>query len=95
MDNSGNTDRYTWRTVNGTLYYDHWDIQGADWVGPYNTTSRGYSYINQSHLLETLSVIDVIINTYKDNSVVIGIEPGKGLWERTNQFDCRCNLTSE
>lgn len=82
MDNSGNTDRYTWRTVNATntteqmVYYDHWDIQGADWVGTYNTSSRGYPFVNHTHLLQTLGVIDVMINTYKNNNVVIGIEPG-------------------
>jgi len=51
-------------------------MRGGDWVGIFNNDWGAYESINQEHIIDTLTVIDAIIDKYKDNAVIIGLEPG-------------------
>ena len=79
LDNSGDTSHYRWignYSSSGAAIYEHWTMRGGDWVGIFNNNWGVYESINQEYIIDTLKVIDTIIEKYKDNAAVIGLEPG-------------------
>lgn len=82
LDNSGDTGHYRWignLTSAGAAVYEHWLQRGGDWAGPFNVISATYDSIDSVGILNSLHVINVIVDRYKDNPVVMGIEPSKEL----------------
>jgi glucan 1,3-beta-glucosidase len=83
LDNSGDTGHLKWiqgREGNNTvpiLRYEHWRMRGGDWAGEFDSTSQSYLSLNESHILDTLEVIHRIALRFRDNSVVVGLEPGE------------------
>lgn len=80
LDNSGDTGHYRWvgnKTHNGAALYEHWTMRGADWVGSFNTVTNSYTTIDITHMLDTLRVISIIVDKFKDHPVVMGVEPGE------------------
>jgi len=83
LDNSGDTGDYTWgpsvRNAHGRpeSYYRHWDIRGGNWIGNFNLTTHSYDTFNKTNVEESLELIGIIVERYKHDLVVIGLEPGK------------------
>ncbi len=46
-------------------------------AGYFNTTSKEYTSINSTNILASLQVVDLIVERYRNNEVVVGITPGK------------------
>ncbi len=53
----------------------HWDIREANWIGRYNLTSNEYDFIYHDNIARSLEVISAIVEQFKDNPFVIGLEP--------------------
>ena len=86
LDNSGDTKYYRWLGTKSTLgaaVYQHWEIRGAAWLGNYDLESESYLDLNATNFFHGLKVIDTIIDMYKDNPVVWGIEPVNEPWDKT------------
>jgi glucan 1,3-beta-glucosidase len=80
LDNSGDTRHYKWigsLSTMGAAYYDHWSMRGGDWAGEFDTQLNTIESIDYFNIIDTLKVINVIVDRFKDNDVVIGIEPGR------------------
>ena len=83
LDNSGDTGNYTWGqsvdTTNGRREsnYHHWDIRGGNWIGNFNLTTHSYDTFNKTNVEESLKLIAIIVDRYKTDPVVVGLEPGK------------------
>ena len=78
MDNSGDTSHYEWVTnasSSGVTTYNHWNIRGADWIGKFNHVTKQHESVNNTNFIHSVQVVHNIIEMYKDNPVVIGIEP--------------------
>ena len=86
LDNSGDTGDYDWfrsgTALNGRResFYRHWDIRGGNWAGQFNVTTHKYDSFNKSHIDESLHLVDLILDRYRNNSVVIGLEPLNEPW---------------
>jgi len=83
LDNSGDTSHYRWvgnYSHDGAAMYDHWDIRGADWLGPFSAVTGTYDSVNDSHVIDTIKVVNIIVDRYKHNPVVMGIEPLNEPW---------------
>jgi glucan 1,3-beta-glucosidase len=79
LDNSGITDKLQW---SGNSSFKHWDLREGDWVGHFNLTSHSYSDVNKENLMHGLQVVQNIVDIYKQNPTVIGIEPGMNIYPR-------------
>jgi glucan 1,3-beta-glucosidase len=82
LDNSGDTGRYTWignLTSSGAAIYEHWLQRGGDWAGTYNPSTQSYETINSDGILDSLKVVNAIIDRYASHPAVAGIEPSKFL----------------
>eukprot|EP01038_Epipyxis_sp_PR26KG_P009311 gene9311-12547_t len=80
LDNSGDTSHFRWVDSvlddgSSSLSYEHWTMRGGDWIGQFNTTTKTYQTLNSSNFIHSVSVVNIIVDMYKDNPVVIGIEP--------------------
>ena len=69
----------------GAARYEHWDMRGGDWVGEFNNANNSYENIDSANILESLRVVNAIVDRYKDSPVVIGLEPGT-LWGRLHVY---------
>jgi glucan 1,3-beta-glucosidase len=79
LDNSGVTANIEWIGVasrDNVTRYRHWDIRAGNWAGTFNTTSRIYDSINMTNIAYSLAVIAKIVDTHKDDSSVVALEPG-------------------
>ena len=64
--------------------YRHWDIQSANWMGVYNATTKSYNQgININNINHGLEVVWEVVNRYKKNDVVVGLEPVNEPWWET------------
>jgi hypothetical protein len=52
-------------------------MRGGDWVGPFNVRNGTYDSIDSAAVLNSLAVVNAIVDRYQHNPVVMGIEPGK------------------
>lgn len=73
LDNSGSTLDLVWFSNSS---FEHWNLRSGDWVGHFNRTSQTYDSVSRENLLRSLRVIEQIVEKYKLNPTVIGIEPG-------------------
>lgn len=55
-------------------------MRGGDWVGHYNDTTHQYDSIDYENIQFTLTVVEKLINTHKDDLTVIGVEPLNEPW---------------
>lgn len=85
LDNSGVADQIQWYD-NSTFH--HWDLREGDWIGHFNLTSQSYSSVNKENLLHGLRVVKSIVDMYKHNPVVVGVEPGAHTLPSTSFFSC-------
>jgi glucan 1,3-beta-glucosidase len=77
-DNSGQARNVKWIQSNGTVArFEHYETIGAYWIGDYNITTRTYNSINQNNIKHSLEVVRRIVDMYKDEPAVVGLEPGK------------------
>jgi glucan 1,3-beta-glucosidase len=79
LDNGGHSMHVRWGfdEATGKTTFNHVDFRAANWLGEFNLTSKTYENINYGNINHTLEVIRRITMRYKDNPVVMGIEPGK------------------
>ena len=81
-DNSGQAQDVRWDTSHSPEYtsFDHWNIRAAHWAGVYDINAGTYLYINQTNIAFSLSVVKEIVLKYKDNPIVVGLEPANEPW---------------
>mmetsp|Transcript_2326 Transcript_2326/g.3574 ORF Transcript_2326/g.3574 Transcript_2326/m.3574 type:complete len:558 (+) Transcript_2326:84-1757(+) len=80
LDNSGETVDLVWHEDNS---FEHWDLRSGDWVGHFNRTTQSYTDIDRDNLLHGLRVIKNIVQMYKHEPTVVGVEPVNEPWEHT------------
>ncbi len=56
--------------------FTHWSIRGGDWAGTYDTISKKYSVINETHINFSLRVVEAIADMYTHEPSVVGFTPG-------------------
>jgi len=83
LDNSGDTSHFAWvgnLTSSGAAYYEHWNMRGGDWIAPLEAsievTDLAYMSTNVPHIIDTLHVVNLIAERYKNRKCVMGLEPG-------------------
>jgi hypothetical protein len=57
--------------------YRHWEILSGNWIGEYNMVNNSYSNINQTNINHSLFAIRNLTTIYKDDPVVVGVEPSE------------------
>lgn len=81
LDNSGDTGHYEWiKGENDSVRFNHWALRGGDWAGNYDVIHQNYSTVNTSHLLHTLGVLSSIVERYRGEKAVIGVQPVNEPW---------------
>jgi glucan 1,3-beta-glucosidase len=80
FDNSGETRNIETKLINNTLYYKHWDIRSADWLGKYDIYNKMYRTINFDNINHALNVIDIVLIKYKIYNIW-GFCPMNEPWE--------------
>lgn len=88
LDNSGKTSGLEYIVApdynyHGMLTFRHWSIRDAPWIGEYNHKTKNYTKINYDNIEFTKSVLYKIIDLYKDNPIIFGIEPLNEPWQFT------------
>ncbi|KAH7470921.1 hypothetical protein KRP22_003203 [Phytophthora ramorum] len=88
FDNSGRSTSVKWTSIAstqpvGTTTFEHWPIRQAGWAGTFNVDNHNYSNINYFHLNHSIVAVEAIINRYKGNKAIIGLEPVNEPWELT------------
>ena len=63
--------------------YRHWQIQSGGWIGDYNTQTKTYEKINMTNINHGLNVVRTVVQRYKNNTVVVGLEPVNEPWWET------------
>jgi len=63
--------------------YRHWEMRSADWVGPWNTQTQSYDYINFTNVDMSLRVVEALVALHKDDPVVVGMTPLNEPWYNT------------
>ena len=55
-------------------------MRGGDWIAPLEesieVTDLVYMSTNVPHIIDTLHVVNLIVERYKNRKVVMGLEPG-------------------
>lgn len=80
LDNSGITEDLKWDSESN---FEHWNLRDGDWIGHFNLTTQTYSDINKENLMHGLRVVQDIVDLYKQNPIVVGIEPLNEPWAPT------------
>lgn len=83
FDNGGETKNIETQLINNTLYYKHWSIRSANWVGDYNLGTKEYDKINYENINMALNIIDIVLKKYKDYPNIWGLCPMNEPWENT------------
>ena len=65
------------------IRYRHWQIQSANWIGNYNAETKTYDSINMTNINHGLDVVRDVVSRYRNNSVVVGLEPVNEPWWET------------
>ena len=86
FDNSGQTKNIVTKLINDTLYYEHWNIRSAQWTGNYDIINQEYTDINYSNIDNSLDVINIILNKYKNYENIWGLCPMNEPWENTPEY---------
>jgi len=81
-DNSGRAKDVLWNTSNPLFTsFNHWDYRTSDWSGTYNLSTGGYESIDHANINRSLAVVKTIVQMYKDEPTVHGIEPANEPWQ--------------
>jgi glucan 1,3-beta-glucosidase len=83
FDNSGQAKNMEVYKVNDTLYFKHWPIRSANWIGEFELHGKYYKSINYENLNYSLRVLQIIFEKYKDYKMVWGLSPINEPWEYT------------
>jgi glucan 1,3-beta-glucosidase len=90
FDNSGQTKNMEITVMNSSfdlnrsiLYYKHWNIRSAQWVGTYDIINKEYININYQNIDHAINVIDIILDKYKNYENIWGLCPMNEPWENT------------
>ncbi|ETO73444.1 hypothetical protein F442_10431 [Phytophthora nicotianae P10297] len=88
FDNSGKSSNVKWTSIAstqpvGTTTFEHWPIRQAEWAGTFDVENHNYSSINYANLNHSIVAVEAIINRYKDNKAIMGLEPVNEPWELT------------
>jgi glucan 1,3-beta-glucosidase len=86
FDNSGETVLIKQELINNTLYYNHWSIRAANWIGTYNLETKIYDKINYENINLALNIIDIVLKKYKNYPNIWGLCPMNEPWEYTPEF---------
>jgi glucan 1,3-beta-glucosidase len=92
FDNSGETKNINIIKKNDTnsnnsiLYYEHWNIRSAEWIGNFDIINKEYKNINYQNIDHALNVIDIVLNKYKDYPNIWGLCPMNEPWEYTPEY---------
>lgn len=81
FDNSGKQTRLAWKDEN---HFTHWEIQAAEWMGPWNGT--GYDYIDFNNLLWAQDTVMGLVNEWGNHPALYAIEPVNEPWEKSDQW---------
>lgn len=81
-DNSGKAMEVIWNTSDPTVStFQHWPIRSALWAGQYDIETASYLTTNMSNIEHSIEVVRQIVLRYRDNSVVVGVEPANEPWQ--------------
>ena len=87
FDNSGQTKNINTTVIhnsnNSILYYEHWNIRSAEWIGTFDVINKEYTNINYNNIEHTLNVINIVLNKYKEYPNIWGLCPINEPWEYT------------
>ena len=81
FDNSGKQTKLAWKDEN---HFTHWEIQAAEWMGPWN--GSGYDFIDFNNLLWAQDTIHGLVTTWGNHPAVYAIEPVNEPWEFSDQW---------
>ena len=62
-------------STGGAARYKHWEIRGGNWIGDFNLETESYDTINYDNIAHSVKVVAKVIEMYKGNPIVIGLEP--------------------
>jgi glucan 1,3-beta-glucosidase len=85
LDNSGSEGTYEWtKTVStgGAAVYNHWDMRGANWPGPFNSKTQQYEYYNMTNIHSSLKAVQRVVDLHFDDPVVVGMTPVNEPWDK-------------
>jgi glucan 1,3-beta-glucosidase len=91
FDNSGQTKNMEYYKVgmNESLYFRHWDIRNAGWIGDFDIIRKIYTKINYDNIIYALKVIELVLLKYKDYDMVWGLSPMNEPWEYTPEEELK------
>lgn len=86
LDNSGKSANVEYAVAptnylyNGVLTFIHWGTIAGNWIGDFDTNNKSYVSINYDNIEFTKRTLYNIIERYKNNKVIFGIEPLNEPW---------------
>lgn len=89
LDNSGMSSNIEYAVAptnylyDGPLTFIHWGTIAGNWIGDFDTANKSYKNINYQNIEFTKNTLYKIIEMYKDNTEVFGIEPLNEPWVYT------------
>ena len=91
FDNSGQTKNMEYYKIgiNDTLYFRHWDIRNAGWIGDFDIIRKIYTKINYDNIIHALNVIELVLIKYKDYDMIWGLSPMNEPWEYTPEEELK------
>ena len=95
FDNSGQARRVEWtskfnRWPDGEVQtFMHWPIREANWMGELNKETMTYPVIDVENIEHSLEVISNIVDRYKTNPAVLGLQPLNEPWEFTPEYELK------
>lgn len=86
LDNSGRSMNVEFAVAptnyryDGALTFIHWPIISGNWIGDFDQKNKTYKNINYSNIESTKNILYKIIEKYKSNKFIFGIEPLNEPW---------------
>jgi len=82
FDNSGKAMEVIWNTsLADVSTFQHWPVRSAEWAGQYDLESQSYLTTNMSNIEHSIAVVLKILEVFKDNPTVVGVEPANEPWQ--------------
>jgi glucan 1,3-beta-glucosidase len=89
FDNSGQTKNLETYKLNNTVYFKHWGIRSANWIGDFDNNGKYYKNINIENINYAYRVIENVLIKYKDNHYVWALSPMNEPWEYTPLYELK------
>lgn len=89
FDNSGQTKNLESYKINNTLYFKHWGIRSANWIGDFDMNGKYYKNINIENINYAYRVIENVLIKFKDNPYVWALSPMNEPWEYTPLYELK------